>query len=267
MSAAAEMPERTPCERCGDYAELVDYDGHRICEDCIGRLSEIERTPPTIANVLSGAGTVLLRVGFPAAVLVSILDLPLTLAETFLPEMPMFVSSLWSATVSILGQGAVLWMAHRAIRGERVDGIEALRRAADVWTRLVVTNFLAGIQIFLFTLLLIVPGVVRALSLAIALPIALHEEPDSALRESTRRMKGHRAVAFVAYLIWGLAWLLAVGASMVVYVGADLAYFEMADAELVGVSLLIGILFPVLTVPLTCTSAVLYAKTLKYRVY
>ena len=269
-AGAAGASERTPCERCGDFAELVDYDGHRLCADCMSRLSEIERTPPTAGNLLSDTARVLGRVGLPAALIVMCFDLPVVLLEVFVPDLPALVSTLWGATVSIIGSGAVLGLAHRAIRGEAADVGAALSRAGERASGLIGANFLSSIVVLLYSLLLIVPGIVRGLSLALVLPIALHEGTDgnTALRASTDRMMGHRAVAFVAYLLWGslgVAGLgLYLGLSFLLEPPAMVVLPEaLTRALLVGA----GVLLPVFMLPVSCTTAVLYAKTLRYRVH
>lgn len=262
--------ERTPCERCGDFAELVDYDGHRLCADCMGRLSEIERTPPTVGNLLCDTARILGRVGPTAALIVICFDLPMVLLEVFVPDLPSIASTLWGATVSVVGSGAVLWLAHRAIRGEGADPRVALSRAGERASGLIGANFLSAIVTLLYSLLLFVPGIVRALSLALVLPIALHEGADAntALRASTDRMKGHRAVALVAYLLWGSLGV----AGIALYLGLSFLFEPPAILvipEALTRALLVGAgaLLPVFMLPVSCTTAVLYAKTLRYRVH
>lgn len=267
---AAGAPDRTPCDRCGTFAELVDYDGHQICEDCIGRLSEIERTPPTVGNVLSGSLWVLSRIAVPAAVVVVLADLPVALLDTFMPEVPL-VSSIWNATITVLAQGAVFHLAHRAIRGDDLDVMTALRRSVDSAGNLIITNFLAGLQILFFTLLLIIPGIVRSLSLLLVIPIVLHEghKTNDALKASTERMKGHRVTALVVNLVWSLAW----GGVLAAYIAFAVALefpelgLNLSEGAVSAILLAGGLVIPILMLPVTCTTAVFYAKTLKYRVY
>lgn len=266
---APDVSAHPPCDRCGTFAELVDYDGHQICEDCIGRLSEIERTPPTVGNVLSGSLWVLGQIALPAAVIVVLADLPVALIDTFIPELP-FVSTAWNATVTVLAQGAVFHLAHRAIRGDELDPMTALRRSVDSAGNLIITNFLAGLQIFFFTLLLIVPGVVRSLSLLLVIPVVLHEgeKTSDALRASTERMNGHRLTALVVNLVWSVVW----GGALAAYIAFAVALefpevgLNLSTGAINAILLAGALVIPVLMLPVTCVTAVFYAKTLKYRV-
>lgn len=271
MSDGAAAPERTPCQRCGDFAELIDYDGHRICEDCIARLSEIERTPPTVANLVSGSAWVMSRIGLFAAGVVLVADLPIAILEQLVPELPPIISTAWGATISILAQGVVFHMAQRAIRGEPVELSRSAKRAMDSAFDLVGSNFVAGIQILLYGLLFVIPGIVRGLSLALVLPIAVHEGRGGVvdvLRASTERMKGHRITALGAYAVWGSLWLIGLVAYFAFIIALDMASLDGLSDGIVTVILFGGgLLLPMLLVPVMCTTAVLYAKTLKYRVY
>ncbi len=270
MSEAASA--RTPCERCGTYAELVDYDGHRICEDCIGRLSEIERTPPTVGNLLAGSVWLMSRIGLPAALLVFVADLPIAILEQLVAELPPIVSTGWGATVSIVAQGVVFHMAQRAIRGERVELARSLKRAVDAAFDLIGANFIAGLQVLLYSLLLVIPGIVRGLSLALVLPIAVQEGRGGVmdvLRASTDRMKGHRVTALGAYCVWGSVWVAAFVAYFAFAIAIDTgaALGGLSEGLITFVLFAGSLLLPVLMIPVMCTTAVLYAKTLKYRIY
>ncbi len=266
--AHPEMPRETACERCGTFAELVHYDGHAICDECIGRLSEIEREPPTVTNLLSGSAWVLSRVGVLGALIVALADLPIVLVEVFLPDSPSFISTAWGVTVSVVAQGAVFSVSMRAIRGEELSLRDAVQHSLSAAGRIISANLFAAVQIFLYLLLLIVPGFVRALSLVLVIPIALHE-PRAAgdiVRNSAERMKGHRATALGAYLAWGVVW----GVGFAAYLGFILALdmpvlLDVPVWVIDGALLGSGLLLPVLMLPVMCTTAVLYAKTLKLR--
>ncbi len=270
MSATEGASARTPCQRCGTYAVLVDYDGHRICEDCIARLSELERTPPTVGNLLAGSLWVLTRIGPVAALVLAVAELPIVLLELAVPDLPTLVSTGWGATVSVLAQGLVLHLAQRAIRGEPMDFGRAFRRVSEAGGNLIFSNLLAGLHVFVFTLLLIVPGIVRGLSLALVLPIALHEDARSSdvLRASTDRMKGHRLTALAAYFVWGSGWLLVLAGYLAFNFFLELPEgAAIPEAMYWAVAVGGGVLLQVLMLPVVCTTAVLYAKTLRYRIY
>jgi len=268
LDAPEAAPEPTACERCGNFADLDNYDAQQICDACIARLSELERDPPTVGNLLSGSVWVLSRIGLLAALVVALADLPIVVIEVFFPESPTFLSTVWGMTVSIVAQGTVFHLAQRAIRGEELSLPASMRTSLEAASRLVIINALAGFQIFFFLLLLIVPGVMRALSLVLILPIIVNEADGGkdAIARSLARMSGHRVTALLAYAVWGVLWVGGLSAYLGFSLALDTTALGQAPTELVSAVLLVaGLLLPVLMVPTMCVTAVLYAKTLRLR--
>ena len=73
--------------------------------------------------------------------------------------------------------------------------------------------FLTEIYCFLWSLLLIVPGIIKALGYSMA-PFILYENPEmkisDAIKESSRMMKGHKGSLFCLYLTFIGWWLLSI---------------------------------------------------------
>lgn len=306
--AATPASERVECARCGSFVPELDADG--VCEDCVSRLSELQRLPPTVPNVLVGALGLLVKLAFPALLLAAATALPRYFLERH--------GGMWIPIVGwaleVLAQGVLLYMAHRVILEGPTDLVRSVQATTDHWVRLLLVAFLAGIQIWLlllapsFLAVAIVIGAPdtafwvplvglvvglglalwRASSLAIALPIALHEDRSGldALRASAHRMKKHRVPAFLFALV-GLLWLLVPVLHMLVSLVAsvaatfaglagqtgaippDAAQTLVARLAELGPAIEIGtlILSALAMLTMTSISAVLYTKTVTHHVY
>jgi hypothetical protein len=198
MDAAVGAPA-TPCQRCGTYAWLSPTGGMELCDACIARAQSEEIT---FGAVTGSALRTLLRVGLPCAMLLVAVEVPLAIAELRM-DLPSAAGHIHALTFGVWAAGVVQLVAVRALRGEplRFGGAagEALRCLPSMFT----TTILANITIVLFLLLLIVPGVLRALSYAVVIPIVLIEGRSGldAMRTSAARMWGVRGAAFGAYLV------------------------------------------------------------------
>lgn len=292
---------RDECERCGSYAVLTLLGGHSICDDCAERLRPIERTPATLFNVLAGSVVVLGRAWMPALVLAIAGALPAYLFRRFVIDVPWILE--WA--FGVLVQGAMLEVAQRAIRERPIDLERCVRGAFDAWGRLALVSFLAYLQLVGIALvpaivtvviammigdttigivatwigLLVALGLVmwRGALLAVALPISLHEDPPgSALSASTARMK-KRLPAALAFALCGLAVTIVPSLGWIAMTAMEVGYLvshgpfvappeelaQMGDALEIGGELAAS----ALTIVMTTISAVLYAKTMKYRIH
>ncbi len=126
------------------------------------------------------------------------------------PEWRVFYQSLvWYALVSSLCYcwmlGGVTYLVVRALRGNPPTLRQAMWQSLRAIPRVVVVTFLVGLATVFAMLLLIVPGVIVALMLWVALPAAIVEHRySSALRRSYDLTLGHKVP------ILGLAILLIV---------------------------------------------------------
>lgn len=103
------------------------------------------------------------------------------------------------------------------------------------WGNVVKTMFLRSLFIFLWSLLLVVPGLIKAYAYRMV-PYILAENPDINSREarelSSRMMRGHKWRAFVldlSFIGWYLLSVLTLGILMIFYVQP---YKAATDAEL-----------------------------------
>ena len=103
------------------------------------------------------------------------------------------------------------------------------------YLRNVKAMFLKDLYIFLWALLLIVPGVIKSYAYSLV-PYILAEDPDispkDALKKSEDMMMGHKKEAFLldlSFFFWGLFALVTLGIGQVLYVGP---YLKATDAEL-----------------------------------
>ena len=105
----------------------------------------------------------------------------------------------------------------------------------DNWGTVILTMFLRNLFIFLWALLLIVPGIIKAYSYRMV-PYILKDHPELSATEaitlSRRMMNGHKADAFVldlSFLGWIILSALTAGILHIFYVGP---YIQATDAEL-----------------------------------
>lgn len=302
--------ERVECSRCGSFVPASDLDRHGVCDDCVSRLSELQRLPPTVPNVVMGALGLLVKLALPALLLAAATSLP----RYFLERHGGMWIPMAGWALDVLAQGVLLYMAQRVILERPTELVRSVQVTTDHFLRLLVVAFLSGLQIWL---LFIAPSFVsipiviaapdtavvmpliglvvglglalwRASSLAIALPIALHEDRSGldALRASAHRMKKHRLPAFL-FALAGLAWMVVPILQMLVGmvtslvagfagIAGDVGAIHPATAETLatrldelGPAIEIGslVLSALAMLTMTSLSAVLYTKTVTHRVY
>ena len=105
----------------------------------------------------------------------------------------------------------------------------------DNWGTVILSMFLRSLFVALWSLLLIVPGIIKLYSYRLV-PYILKEHPElsatDAITLSRRMMNGHKADAFVldlSFLGWVLLSALTLGILHIFYVGP---YIQATDAEL-----------------------------------
>ena len=139
------------------------------------------------------------------------------------------LDSLFSIAVSILVLGPLsigyYYFNLRFVRGMEVTATMPYRAfSSGCYGRFLMTYFMMELFIFLWSLLLIVPGIIKSLAYA-QTPYILMDHPEmgwkEALKESQRMMDGHKGELFVLGLSF-IPWLLLVcvtfGIAMI-YVG------------------------------------------------
>lgn len=121
------------------------------------------------------------------------------------------------------------------IRGEKVGLGNLFQGYSKEWfSKSLLTLLLLYVYILLWTLLLIVPGIIKALSYAMT-PYVLKDNPNmksnEAIEESMRLMSGHKAELFLlslSFIGWALLSLLTLGIGflwLIPYMQTACAYF------------------------------------------
>jgi hypothetical protein len=253
LSSAESVAHDPPCERCGTFAPLRELRVRHLCDACLERRHWVEREPATLRGLMRGITYLLPHVAPRALPIVLLFSVPhIALSALGVP----FLISQLTFFVSIPAYAATWNLCAQHLGGERLSTSRALADAFRAWGRLVGTtiarDFVAGI----YLLLLVVPGIVKWLSFAASVPIALHESPGAlgALAESERRMRGLRLPTFWALLILLIAPI-AVGTALVVGIDA-LLHLSVPHRRLLA-----AVVTDVLEFPLLMLPAVLYAKT------
>lgn len=159
---------------------------------------------------------------------------------------------LYGMVAGVLESGAIVWVVAGAMGGERRGVGDALRRAGRRYFSLLGASLQSAIWTLLYALLLVVPGVLKALSYAVVLPVVMLEDKgaSASLARSTQLMDGHRSAAFVAMCI---TFPLAVGPSVL---GLAMPGWPSSDAGRAAFGLFEG----VLALPLEVMGVVLYSE-------
>lgn len=168
-------PRTQTCSRCGNFGELHDYWGLHYCEACLARRLPIEREPWSLRSLLGGVTFLLRAMGLKAAALITLFALPSAMFDLW--ELPLAVSLLYGGLVVIVAIAAIQRMAFAHVTGLTPVSLKAaLGRARARWTALVGANIVQGLTVGLYTLLLVVPGVLKLLSYALVTPIVINED-------------------------------------------------------------------------------------------
>lgn len=151
------------------------------------------------------------------------------------PFAAQLVSLLYTAALLPLGI-AVYWVFLDAYRGQplSVAPLFTVYRQGKLPLKLIGASILYGIFVFLWTLLIIIPGIIKSLAYSQTF-FLLKDHPEygalQAIRESNKRMKGYKWKLFLLYLSflgWGILSLLTLGIGLlwlIPYVYTSLAAF------------------------------------------
>ena len=258
---AALAPEA--CTRCGTFDQLSTFWGKRLCAACVERQPGLFRAPVGVRGLLTGVATLPARVWLVCAALHMTASLP-SMLRTLVGAPPMrglmfdlLCASIAAALATIVGVRAGL--------GEDASLGPAIRKFGGRAAPWFGTTFIAGLWVLAMSLLFVVPGIVKSLSLALTTPIVLFEPlrgHASVLDQSTERMRGARWSALVAYALFlciemALALLvdLAIGESSTLGARGVQAVTEMLGAGLASPTTLITVvLYLRLTPPATVAS-------------
>lgn len=141
--------------------------------------------------------------------------------DTALLMLP-FAEMLLQSLLSFLLTGAVTFGVVQQLRGQPAGIAQVISKGLSSFGRVFATGFLCGLRIMLFTLLLIVPGIIQQVKLYVAIPAAVMEGRDAshAMSRSELLTKGSGWQIFGA---WLLILLIGFGLAMVAFFVAHAA--------------------------------------------
>ncbi|MCY1079193.1 hypothetical protein [Archangium lansingense] len=207
-----EHPERAsvaPCERCGRFlceACLASRTPPR-CEPCDVRARDplgLLALPFSIGGALSTGWKLFARTLpqiLPISVLFGIFGGLITYAIEANGGKSNSADRIFDATVGLVSVGAYLALMVGVAEGAPRTLGSALKEGLGAWPRLFGARFRSGLLILLFTLLLVIPGIMKAVSLAVATEAAFREPNLDALDNSTQLTEGRRWEVFGLFVV------------------------------------------------------------------
>lgn len=134
-----------------------------------------------------------------------------------------FIGLLLTIAASICFVGpftvAVNWMYYRAYKGEEIDikDMFVTFTNGDLWKRSLVTSLLVSVYTVLWTMLFIVPGIIKGYSYSMAIFLIMDDPtitPQEAIKKSMEMTNGYKGDMFVfdlSFLGWALLTSLTFG--------------------------------------------------------
>ena len=152
-------------------------------------------------------------------------------------KLPQFVASLLELAMGLALMPMAIGLASyclKLVNGKEVDAMtELLSRYKDGSTfPIIKTMFLAGLFIFLWSLLFVIPGLIKSYAYSMSFYLMADDENlggNDAITKSKELMKGHKWDLFVlqlSFIGWILLSMLTCGVLTVFYVGP---YMQMAQ--------------------------------------
>jgi hypothetical protein len=205
--AVDALETRSPaCDRCGDFGSLTDVSGRRLCAECAEKaLHPIVREAPTLRNVIAGV-VELTRAVAPRAIGFTLLaQLPAAALDQL--GMPPVVGVIARWLAYSLSGLVTMHLAHQYVHDGKARTAAAVDAAIRRYLDIFFVRLRIGFTVGFYSLLLLVPGILKSLDLKIAIPVALFQSRLSPVRASTQWMFGHRAMAFGATLLGLVPWV------------------------------------------------------------
>jgi hypothetical protein len=202
-----EQPSVAACERCGRFLcqACRAWEQPPRCAPCSVRLADplgILAQPFSITNALRHGWR--LFVGACPGILgvAVIFSIPSGLLTYALESAGLSSNGrIYDATLGLMGVGASLALMVGVAEGRRYSVLQALGEGFRAWPRLFGARFRSGLWILLFGLLLVIPGIIKAVSLALATEAAFREPTRDALENSSALTQGRRWEVFGMVLL------------------------------------------------------------------
>jgi hypothetical protein len=121
--------------------------------------------------------------------------------------MILFLTFVLPVLLNNIVTGEVTFGVVQQLRGKRARFADCLSQGFASLGRVLGTGFLAGLRIFFFYLLLIVPGVIETCRLAVAVPVTIAERagPGASVQRSIELTRGSRLPIFGMTFVIGIA--------------------------------------------------------------
>lgn len=146
-----------------------------------------------------------------------------------------------AASICFIGPFSVAcnWMYYRAYKGESIDikDMFVTFTNGDLWKKALLTSFLVSIYTFLWSLLFIVPGIIKGYSYSMAVFLIMEDPditPQEAIKKSMEMTNGYKGDMFVmdlSFIGWFLLSNLTFG---ILYIFWTMPYYTVAKAGIYG---------------------------------
>lgn len=271
--AEADDPEEPPqtgavgsvtCPRCGSFVASLLEAPISVCRPCGEKLLPPPlRGPLTIGGIAHGTGLVLRTAGLSCAALALAFSLPGDFFFALVPEAPIQLQTLYGL-VTLIADLGIMVIAQEAIHGRSISIGDAFGRGLPRYGAVLFARFRAGIHVFLWGLLLIVPGIYKSAQYSLAGPIALFE-PEAAPGAVGRSIVRTRGVVGLLLAAQAPLVVLAVGLPVIVWVAlaaeVETTGRELSETAYVTIGITLGVLSTLVLTVLTIVQQVAYAKT------
>lgn len=205
VAVCPEHPQRAslaPCQRCGRFMceECTASRTPPYCTGCAERYQDplgVLAKPFSIVSALGNGWTLFVRT-LPRLLPVALIFGGLAGLLTYFlhgsvgKDTANMITRLFDATIGLIADGAFLAVMVGEAEGAPRDVATSLKEGLSAWPRLFGARFRSGLVILVFTLMLVVPGIMKALSLAVVTEAAYREPGSDALENSTSLTEGRR---------------------------------------------------------------------------
>jgi hypothetical protein len=211
-------PSAATCFRCGRFAcrACLALDPPPLCRACHARVSDplgILGVGFSVGGSLRNGWRLFRTVFWPLVAIAAIFGLPAGLIEYEIDRRggdfgaSFRIMRVYDFTVWIFGIGAALALLVSAAEGGPRGLGYALGEGAKAWPRIFGARLRAGILTFLWALLLIIPGLVKAVNFSLSTEVAYRDPDREPLEHSTALVTGRR---FEVLGLFAVAWFVLV---------------------------------------------------------
>gem|GEM_PF-2662131 len=231
------------CDRCGAFAPLQPFRSRSWCRACFDRRTTELGEALTTGVLLRESWDLFKAAILPVLVVVVVLAAPLAAIEAFI-TITFRMQRLWDSTVGLVSYSVVVWAAVTVAMGREITGPQALGASLRRFGGVLLATIVSGFMILIYCLALIVPGVMKALSLKLIVPVALFEPERNALERSEQLMLGHRTTVFwTVCALYGLLFLFMLCLGFGLALAAEFAGMNLDEPSLFdsAISLIAGV--------------------------